>query len=634
MQNIPSPAATARPHSPTSTSTAAAFAFGAACPQPAALLTEEAHLVTWNRAFEEAFGKGAEDACFWLHALSLAERVVLRSSLKEVISGMQPTASSLVSVDDPTGRMRVLDVSLFPLLVDEVLLVGLLATDVTEQEAAHSEAIYAEAFYAAVLGAYPEPLVATDAEGRCLYVNPAAVTDPGQRLFGEPVHVYFRQLGLDDATARHWLEQVQAAAARDEQLLLEPPGGRAESRSESQRLSAHLALPFRLQPDGEVACVLLVPRPAEFSGRQPAGSEARLRTLLKHTSNTLAVVDAGGIVRYVSPAVRSMLGYAARTLVGKTLLALVHPDDRAESRVWMREVLAGEAVEPVEGRMRTATGGYIQTETTATNLLDDPVVRGVLLNMRDVTRRKAYETELIRSRDEAAAMAALKNSIVNNISHEIRTPLTAILGFAEVLREEVSPSNREFVRLIYQSAHRLMATLNSILDFSRLESGEADLRTEVCDLAALAQETAIVFRNQAEAKGLKLAVSAPLHDVPVLADALAAMRVLNNLVSNAVKFTDEGSVELCVRVTDREGCVDVVDTGMGIGAAFLPHLFEEFKQESDGLARNHHGAGLGLAISQRLVMTMGGDIEVETSKGAGSRFTVRLPLADRAGRTS
>jgi PAS domain S-box-containing protein len=252
----------------------------------------------------------------------------------------------------------------------------------------------------------------------------------------------------------------------------------------------------------------------------------------------------------------------------------------------------------------------------------------------DVTDAKVYEAALVEAKEaaeearrRAEEASRLKSSLLANMSHEIRTPLTGIIGFADVLAEEVEDEHGEFARAIGSNGRRLLDTLNAVLELARLEAGEVQFGRDELDLRAVVAEAVAPLVPRAGAKGLGLTVS--LHPEPVLveSDASALGRVVSNLVSNAVKFTEEGGVSVAVRAGAAGAEVRVADTGVGIAPSFLPRLFEAFYQESEGDERSHEGNGLGLVITQRLVERMGGTIEVASEKGVGSAFTVRLPRA-------
>ena len=229
---------------------------------------------------------------------------------------------------------------------------------------------------------------------------------------------------------------------------------------------------------------------------------------------------------------------------------------------------------------------------------------------------------------EAEEMNRLQAAFLADMSHEIRTPLTSIIGFAEVLDDQASGQAARFTRLILESSRRLLDTLNSVLDLSKLNREEVRLEPERTDVGTEIRDTVRLFRTQAEAAGVSLAVEGP-DTIPATLDPSALHRCCSNLVSNAIKYTGEGgSVTVRARAEGDTVVVTVADTGVGIDPAFRETLFEPFEQSDEGARRNEGGTGLGLAITQRLVSLMGGAIEVESTPGEGSVFTVRLPRGD------
>jgi signal transduction histidine kinase len=243
----------------------------------------------------------------------------------------------------------------------------------------------------------------------------------------------------------------------------------------------------------------------------------------------------------------------------------------------------------------------------------------------DITSQKEAEQELMAAKEEAEEMSRLKSAFLANVSHEIRTPLTSIIGFAEILAEEVPAAHQDGAEKIVRSGRRLMRTLDSVLDLSMIEAGEFSLDCRPFDLAAEVRQRTDLLRPTAERKGLDVTVDVPDSGIEVHLDPNCLDRILTNLLTNAIKFTESGQVAVAARPTEEGVVVEVQDTGIGIGADFRPQLFDAFKQESGGLQREHEGTGLGLSITRELVDLMEGTIEVESQEGKGTRFTVRLP---------
>ncbi|PEN13146.1 hypothetical protein CRI94_10895 [Longibacter salinarum] len=241
-------------------------------------------------------------------------------------------------------------------------------------------------------------------------------------------------------------------------------------------------------------------------------------------------------------------------------------------------------------------------------------------------RQKQYQEDLVEAKEEAEEMSRLKSAFLANMSHEIRTPLTAILGFADVLATEAQSPHDELARLISRSGHRLMETLDSVLQLSRLEAGNLQLNPEPVNIIEEVREVITLMEPRAEEEEVDLHVEMPDHAVEGQLDAMAFFRVLGNLVNNAIKFTERGgSVNVSVRAENDMVVVVVQDTGIGMVPSAIPQLFGAFRQESTGTERSHEGSGLGLTIVRRLVDLMGGTIDVESTKGEGSTFTIQLP---------
>lgn len=247
-----------------------------------------------------------------------------------------------------------------------------------------------------------------------------------------------------------------------------------------------------------------------------------------------------------------------------------------------------------------------------------------------VLDRIVREKELVAAKEEAEEVSQLKSAMLANMSHEIRTPLTAVTGFAGLLKERLEGEPATFSEKILQSGHRLLNTLDSVVKISTLEAGTYELDRERMSLRPLIEEAAERLRPRAEAKSLTLETDLPEGRLQGAWHEGALNRIVENLVENAIKFTPEGgSVEVRAWEEDGEAVLEVEDSGIGVSRDALPEIFQAFKQESEGLNREYEGSGLGLSIAYRLIETLGGEIEVETEKGEGTCFMVRLPKTGR-----
>ena len=251
------------------------------------------------------------------------------------------------------------------------------------------------------------------------------------------------------------------------------------------------------------------------------------------------------------------------------------------------------------------------------------------LHVKDVALRRTL-AELVEARDAAEAANLAKSQFLANMSHEIRTPLNGVLAMAQILaRSPLEPGQREQVDVIHQSGETLLSLLNDILDVSKIEAGKLELEVADFEVGAVVRAAARGFAAVAERKGLRLEVQAAADDVR-RGDSARLRQILNNFLSNALKFTEAGVVRLRVEGQGEGGAeglrLTVSDTGMGIATDKLPLLFQKFTQLDASTTRRFGGTGLGLAICRELSELMGGQVSVESRPGEGSSFTVVLPL--------
>jgi signal transduction histidine kinase/DNA-binding response OmpR family regulator len=268
------------------------------------------------------------------------------------------------------------------------------------------------------------------------------------------------------------------------------------------------------------------------------------------------------------------------------------------------------------------------------------IIEGDLHLLTELLRREQIEEELRTARDAAEAANRAKSTFLANMSHELRTPLNAILGFTQLMsrNRQLDAHTRDNLGIVRRSGEHLLGLINNVLDLSRIEAGHMVLQEISCDLHRLLEEVDDMFQLQAADKRLSLAVEyAP--DVPrcIFCDQVKLRQVLINLLGNALKFTEQGHVKLCVEIdsTDSDGADTpdkvalrfvVEDTGPGIAADELSRIFEAFTQTESG-RQVQESTGLGLAISQRFVRLMGGDMCVHSDVGRGSTFAFTIPVS-------
>jgi len=246
----------------------------------------------------------------------------------------------------------------------------------------------------------------------------------------------------------------------------------------------------------------------------------------------------------------------------------------------------------------------------------------------DVSARKAMETDLLIAKDRAEQASSAKGMFLANMSHEIRTPMNAIIGFTELLLDSpLAPDQLKHLQTVSRSARSLLTLLNDILDTAKLERGALELDIEAFSLQEMCHQIVHELHIAASKKGLALRVDYALGTPDIVrGDALRLRQVLINLVGNAIKFTPTGSVTLHVSHDDVMVNISIIDTGIGIAADRIQHIFTPFTQADASMARRFGGTGLGTTIARQLTELMGGTISVSSTLGIGSRFDVCLPL--------
>jgi PAS domain S-box-containing protein len=360
-------------------------------------------------------------------------------------------------------------------------------------------------------------------------------------------------------------------------------------------------------------------------------------SLLNAVEQSVIATDKEGRIISWNRFAESLYGWRAEEVVGR-YVSEVTPSKTSQpvAAAIMKRLKSGESWSgefEVQRRDGTTFPAYVIDSPI---LDEDGKIMGIVGVSIDMTLRKNAEEAMRVAKEAAEAANEAKTVFLANMSHEIRTPLTAMIGFASLLSRQLEGKPRTYAQRIEDGGKRLTETLSAILTLARLETGRVEIDLEELVVSDEVREIATMIQPQAERKGLRFEVSVASRaaQARMRVDRGAFTSILQNLVSNAVKFTEKGGVTITVDVDEpssaaRPGSqvhIHVVDTGIGIDTSFMAHIFEPFKQESSGLSRSHEGSGLGLSIAHQLAEKMHGRVTVVSEKGHGSRFTVSFPL--------
>jgi PAS domain S-box-containing protein len=536
---------------------------------------------------------------------------------------MADGASRTVEYFHPPGK-RWFDIRLYP--SPEGL--SIFVRDVTESRTLTQELRASEARYRTLVDQLPAVVYSTSAaDERITYFSPYLYEMTGYR----PDEV------LAEASDWHWLEFIhpedrdrvagedEADVPIDQPIRLEyriarKDGGTLWVRDES--------LPIHDETGAIVAWQGIL---MDITDRIEAEeARARLAALVDSADDAIISRTLDGVITSWNHGAEQMYGYRAEEVIGKPLAFLL-PEEDPGSALVPAERLSDQPMH-FEGTRWRRDGSAFAASIALSPIRDrNGMLIGISSITRDISAQKRADEELRAALEAAQAGIRAKSLFLAMMSHELRTPLQAVLGYADFLLNgppgSLSPEQREDVSYIHQGAGRMVTLIEQMLDLSRMEAGRLEIASEPVELAKLVEQVRQDVGPQVTAKSLEFAIDVSPTLPPVLGDPVRLRQILLNLVGNAVKFTEAGSVRIGAAATEQSVTVTVRDTGIGIAPEALPFIFEEFRQVDGNMTRRYGGAGLGLAIAKRLAEQMGGSISVESAPGAGSTFTLRLPAA-------
>jgi PAS domain S-box-containing protein len=371
--------------------------------------------------------------------------------------------------------------------------------------------------------------------------------------------------------------------------------------------------------------------PAPGGGPRGPGDSQPGRSLgadiiIANAPDPVFVSDLQGKILQANDAVSQLLGFRRDEVVEQSLSRFISPEETREFTAALREVVARGVTRDARLNPRSASGEVIPTTLNASALRDaEGNVIGAIGILRDMR-------ELDKAREAAEIANRAKSQFLANMSHELRTPLNAIILYTELLRDEATDRGLDVflpdLKKIHGAAKHLLALINDVLDLSKIESGKIELVLETFDVAAMIGDVVTTIQPLAQKNANRLLVHCPEDVGGMHADLTKVRQSLFNLLSNACKFTEGGTVRLEVAREGRAGgwlTFRVADTGIGMTPEHLGKLFQPFSQADPSATRRFGGTGLGLAITRHFCEAMGGDITVESQPGVGSAFTIRLP---------
>lgn len=352
---------------------------------------------------------------------------------------------------------------------------------------------------------------------------------------------------------------------------------------------------------------------------------------IKSVSECISITDMKDKIIFVNEAFMKTYGYSEEELIGNNIAIIRSKVFSKEAKNILTETLKGGWKGEIINKRKDGTEFPIYLSTSVIKDENENLI-ALIGVAADITEAKKSRDELIKAKEKAEEINRLKTSFLANMSHELRTPMIGILGFSEILREELNnPQHRDMIDTIITSSNRLLNTLNLLLDLSRIESSTEELNLNNLNISSTVEQIVKSFEGAVKRKNLFLKLTILDDKVSSYLDNRTFEGITNNLLNNAIKFTSKGGVEVFVlseMINNKPfAVIKVADTGIGIPKESQQIIFEEFRQVSEGLNRMYDGSGLGLTITKKTVELMNGKISVGSTEGVGSTFTICFPAS-------
>jgi PAS domain S-box-containing protein len=487
-------------------------------------------------------------------------------------------------------------------------------------------------FITGVLQASTEySIICKDLDGTIVLWNEGA-----HRLYGyAPEDVIGKMKSSDLHTPEDVAAGLPETIAREALSSGKWEGSVQRVRKDGSRFTARVLMTPRCTPEGRVLGYLLISKNVSEE-LQLRSAEQKFRGLLESAPDAIVIVTGGGKIDLVNAQVEKLFGYGREELIGKSIEMLVPSHFRELHPAHRQRFTADPKVRPMgaglelSGLRKDGTEFPVEISLSPIRSEDGVLVASAI---RDITERRRFEKTLQEKNAELEDANKAKDHFLAGMSHELRTPLNAILGFTGTLLLRLpgplTADQEKQLRTVQASGRHLLSLINDILDLAKIESGKVEMYFEPVVLQHVVDEVAASLRPMAIEKTLAFDVDTPADDITLKTDRRALHQILINLVGNAVKYTERGSVRIELRRTSsaREDSFEirVVDTGIGIKREDQSRLFQAFEQVERSSTRRYEGAGLGLFLSLKLATLIGARLHVRSEFGKGSTFSLMLP---------
>lgn len=361
------------------------------------------------------------------------------------------------------------------------------------------------------------------------------------------------------------------------------------------------------------------------------GSEEKFKQLLKNSFDMIVLLDSNGVQHFVSDSCENILGYRTEELINISVIKqMIHPEDQEKTMLAFKDIIENSANGGTQYRHRHKNGNWVYLEAFGTNQIDNPFIKSVILNVREITERKKTEQLLKENETRLKELNAVKDRIFSIIAHDLKSPFNSIFGFSNLLADQLHKKDldglEKYTTIIQNSSKKALDLLTSLLEWSRSQTGRNKFNPEDFELVTTINKVTGLFKDSATQKSITIIKELP-ENIPVFADKAMVSCILRNLLSNAIKFTNpDGEIKISAKQNEDHLLVSVADNGVGMKKEAINKLFQIENSYSTLGTQQEVGTGLGLLLCKEFIEMHGGNIWVESETGKGSIFNFTIPL--------
>lgn len=538
-----------------------------------------------------------------------------------VLSTLKPIYNKLEYPTNSKQQKRVISTTKIPLFNDKGEIIGLLGIgrDITDDRENRNKLNQ----LSKGLEQSPASIIITDINGKIEYVNKITIENSGyniEEIIGHNSRIFQSGYTSKKVYEELWNSISSGKEYRNEILNRRKNG---ELYWESFVIS-----PIK-NDEGNIVNYIAIKE--DITSRKKSELEIlKLSTAIEQNPISVVITDTQGVIEYINTTFSETSGYKKEELKGK-ILRLLKPGHTSEEtfvEIW-NSLFAGKQWKGEQENRNKKGDKFCESVLISPLKAQDGNVTNFIVLSEDISHRKKMENDLVKAKEKAEESDRLKSAFLANMSHEIRTPLNSILGFSDLLNDENIDESlkKEFAGLINLSGNNLLNIINDVLDISKIEAGQLTINNNDFHIVSLLNDVQKEYSFKANAKKieLKISESSKSNDLILVSDEARIKQILVNYIGNALKFTENGYIELGFETEGTFVHFYVKDTGMGIDEIYHEKIFERFRQVDESHKRKFGGNGLGLAITKNLVELLGGKVWVESALGKGSTFWFSIP---------